>query len=246
MRRLGKLYICYALVVLCLGNIIVRRSPLLGLNLSVSCAADVVVVLSGRTSYTLMTFLPLMLSVWFLSGSDFDSAHILRYKTWKNLLFVQSWKILINSMLLALLFVVITNGLGYFYTGKVYNWGEVNSLFYVKEEKILHGYSFMGMLFIEWIFLCIRNIILQHIILLCWWLHFSKPLGTVVSFGICCCEIANIKIRLILSLFSIDYSVWKYQLQRVWIVLGIMLYITFFSIFYIFLTGKKEVYDEKI
>lgn len=45
MFRLGKLYICYGFVVLCLGNIIVRQSPVLGLNLSVSCAADVVVVL---------------------------------------------------------------------------------------------------------------------------------------------------------------------------------------------------------
>ena len=246
MFRLGKLYICYGFVVLCLGNIIVRQSPVLGLNLSVSCAADVVVVLSGQLPYTLMTFLPLMLSVWFLSGSDFDSAHILRYKTWKNLLLAQSWKILINSMVLALIFVVIANGLGYFYTGKFYNWGKVNSLFYVKGEKILPGYSFMGMLFIEWIFLCIRNLILQHIILLCWWLPFSKPVGAVLSFGVCCCEIANIKIRLVLSLFSIDYSVWKYQLQRVWILLGLMLYISFFSMFYLFLTKTKEVYDEKI
>ena len=56
MFRLGKLYICYGFVVLCLGNIIVRQSPVLGLNLSVSCAADVVVVLSGQLPYTFSYF----------------------------------------------------------------------------------------------------------------------------------------------------------------------------------------------
>lgn len=175
------------------------------------CRLDYGVFLMSPLRYAVLMFLPLMISTFLMYRHEFSYSFVLRYGSWKNLLFRQLKK----SAGISFLYAVFLIGWVCLTERRlpVYNWDIQGSYYFFQTHSILLLHPAEVVLYV--CLMCvIRNVIIINILLFSLWQN-SFLQGVVFLCVINCFEIVQKKYRIFYWLISPDYTVWTNQNSRI-------------------------------
>ncbi len=208
------------------------------------CLLDCYILMMNSMPYMVMVVLPLIITFSYSMRHDFMALHITKYKSWRQLLITQEMKVLLYSVIYALIFMVLVAIFAHFKVKEFFNWKEVQSYFYMKTNITTNMKLFE--ILILFFFLCvIRNFIIQNLFLLSIWIKNNILYGIIAVLAILFMEMNGTKTSLLFRIFSLDYYIWNSYILRINMILGAIIYYLIISISFYYITANKELTDGK-
>lgn len=208
------------------------------------CLLDCYVLMMNSMPYMLMIVLPLIITFSYSTRHDFIALHITKYKCWRQLLKIQEMKILLYSVIYALIFMVLIAIITHLQVRELFNWRTEQSLFYMK-TNITTNMKFSEILLLFFLLCVIRNFIIQNLFLLSLWRKNNILYGIIAVFVILFIEMNGHKTGLLFRMFSLDYYIWNNYRLRINMILGAIIYCLVISISFYYITANKELTDVK-
>ncbi len=210
------------------------------------CIMDCYVYMMSPWLYMTMIVFPLIITFSISTKHDFMAIRITKYSSWKQLLKMQEGKIFTYSVIYALIFMAVAGIIGQFRVKVGFNWNVEKSYFYMKSETTTN-LEFLEVLLFLFLMCVIRNIIIQNILLISFWVKNNIIYGIIAVFSIIFLEMSQPQMRILLKLYSADYYMWGKQALRLRMVYGVLVYCLIGIVVFHFITSNKEVISiEKI
>lgn len=203
------------------------------------CALDVLVGMLRPLPFTLITIVPTIMMSSQITEKDFHYQFSIRHKSWKSILWEQMKKIIVVSVVMAVLFLIAVMLFAYMKKIPLYNWNSFISIFSIRTDKKLELCAFTVY---AYAFLCIvvRMILIQNILLLFMWGGQYKIIGII--FVLCITFDEQIRgDRLICRLLSFDYDIWFGQPDRIRVLLQTAVYVCAGILLYKYFLSRKEL-----
>lgn len=222
-----------------IGFIALELSGVISGELINGCALDVLVGLMNPLSFTFITIIPIIILNHYITEKDFKYQFVLRCRSWISILWGQMIKIVLVSLLMAVLLLMAVIIFSYMKKLPLYNWHSFNSIFFVRTDQRLELYGFTVYLY-ALICITVRFIIIQNVLLLFMWGCKYKIIGIISVL----CILFDEAIRgdkLICRLISFDYNIWISQFNRIRLLLQISVYFFISILLYHFFLSRKEL-----
>lgn len=146
---------------------------------------------------------------------DFYVPQLLRRKSKYKIFLIQEIKLAGISSFYALIYSFGVSLAGIKKTELMINWGNMDSVFCVKNQYTLPNISLANVIILFFIITFIRNYLFSNIVLIIQWLCDNVTIGILIVVCIICFEITQKKIKILLWLFTLDYPVWINQSMRI-------------------------------
>lgn len=222
-----------------LGFIALELNGIESGELNHGCALDVLVGLMSPLSFTFMTIVPIIMLNHLITEKDFKYQFVLRCRSWRSILRGQMAKIVLASLLMAVLLLMAVILFSFMKKLPLYNWNSFNSIFFIRTDHRLglHGFT---VYFYSLICIAVRIIIMQNIFLLFMWGCKYKIIGIISVLCISFDEAIRGD-RLICRLISFDYDIWMSQFNRMRLLLQMAVYLCIGILLYQWILSRKEL-----
>lgn len=219
--------------------IALELNGVMGGELINGCSLDVLVGLMSPLRFTFITIIPIIMLNHQITEKDFHYQFVIRHKSWISILWKQMIKIVVVSVIMAVLFLIAVILFSYMKKLPLYNWNSFNSIFFVRTDQRLGLYGFSVYLY-ALICIVVRMIIIQNILLLFMWGCQYKIIGII--FVLCITFDESIRgDKLICRLISFDYDIWISQFNRIRLLLQIAVYVCVGILLYKYFLSRKEL-----
>lgn len=239
LEHTGILVICTIYIMIYIGFSI---NQINGINAyqDIFCILDCYVFMMSPMFYMTLIVFPIIITLSFSTKHDFMAIRITKYNSWKQLLKMQEGKILIYSVIYALIFMLVVGIIGQFSVKAGFNWNVEQSYFYMKSETTTNM-GLVELLMFLFLMCVIRNVIIQNILLISLWVKNNIIYGIIAVFCIIFFEMNQPLMSMLLKLYSADYYIWSRQALRLRMVYGVLIYCLIGIIIFRFITSNKEV-----